>query len=124
MSNQVQMLVSTAVGNGVVVPLYRACGYVKVTNADATNPIYVSLRNVNDGNAIANQTTAPTPATGGYVGTAAVPGFIVLAAGQSTEFDFTKAATSGSDGPGYVAEKVTHVLFYSAASCLVNIVGN
>ena len=124
MSNQVQMLVSTAVGGGVVVPLYRACGYLKVTNADATNPIYVSLRNVNDGNAITNQPTAPNPATGGYLGTATTPAFSYLAAGQSTEFDFTKAATSGSDGPGYVAEKVTHVLFYSAASCLVNIIGN
>jgi len=124
MANQVQMLVSTAVGNGVVVPLYRACGYVKVTNTDATNPVYVSLRNVNDGNAITNQTIAPNPSTGGYLGTATTPAFVYLAAGQSTEFDFTKAATSGSDGPGYVAEKVTHVLFYSAASCLVNIVGN
>jgi len=57
------MLVSTAVGGGVVVPLYRTCGYVKVTNADATNPVYVSLRNTNDGNAIANQTTSPNPST-------------------------------------------------------------
>lgn len=124
MANQVQMLVSTAVGNGVVVPLYRSCGYVKVTNTDSTNSIYVSLRNVNDGNAISNQTTTPTPFAGGYVGTATTPGFLYLPAGQSAEFDFTKAATSGSDGPAYAAEKVTHVLFYSDASCLVNIAGN
>ncbi len=117
MATPLQTSIITAAATGVSVALSRPCSYLKVTNTDAANPVYISLRNTVNGDVV----TAPAnPAP-----TAGNPSaFVLLTAGKEIEVDALRNLSSSADlATNYSAEKITHILLYSANAVIVNVLG-
>jgi len=119
MATPLQMSITTAAATGAAYALSRPCTLVRLTNTDAANGAYVSVRNVNNGDVVTAPGSNPAPTAG------TSSNFLFLAAGQSIEIDALRNIISTSDiATGYTGEKITHLLVYSAsANVVINLMG-
>lgn len=118
MATPLQMSISAAAATGASVALTRPCTYLKVTNTAAANTIYVSLRNVNNGDVITAPGADPAPTAGNP------SAYVLLTAGKEIEVDALKNILSSADlATGWTGEKVTHILLYSTSGAIVNVIG-
>ena len=118
MATPLQTSILAVAATGLSVALSRPVSYLKVTNTAAANTVYISLRNVNNGDVVTAPGADPAP-------TAGTPSaYILLTAGKEYEFDALKNLASNADlATGYTGEKVTHILAYSTSGAIINVVG-
>ena len=107
MATPVQMSFLTVAATGASYPLLKPCQSVRITNTDATNPVYISMKNATAGDVVTAPAGTPAPTAG------VASAYLLIAAGQSHTIDAS----------GYTPERMTHILLYSASAVIVNLVG-